>query len=200
MAEPIEFYFDFSSPYGYLGACQIEEVAARAGREVTWKPILLGVAFKETGGQPLLQIPLKGDYAYRDITRTARRLGIAAALPPDFPFLSVAPARAFYSLCDADPGTAKAFALRLYRRAFGEGRPISSIEAVVTLAAEEGLDAEALRAAMARPAAKDRLRAEVQSAIDKGVFGSPYFVADGEPFWGHDRLPDLEQWLRTGGW
>ena len=105
MAAPIDFYFDFSSPYGYLAAQRIEALAARHGRSVDWHPILLGVIFKETGAAPLTQVPLKGEYSRRDMAR--------------------------------------------------------------------------------------RMQA--------GVCGSPFFVVDGEPFWGLDRFPQLERWLATGG-
>ena len=74
MAEPIEFYFDFSSPYGYLGAQRIDEIGARHGRDVAWKPFLLGAVFKTTRSEPLLGIPMKGDYARVDIPRMARLL------------------------------------------------------------------------------------------------------------------------------
>jgi 2-hydroxychromene-2-carboxylate isomerase len=47
---------------------------------------------------------------------------------------------------------------------------------------------------------KQRLRDEVSQAISKGVFGSPLFVVDGEPFWGHDRLDQVDLWLQRGGW
>ncbi len=49
MAEPIDFYFDFSSPYGYLGSLSIDAVAAKHGREVTWRPYMMGAAFPITG-------------------------------------------------------------------------------------------------------------------------------------------------------
>ena len=62
MANPIDFYFDFSSPYGYLASTKIEEIAAKRGRSVTWRPVLLGAVFKITGGQPLPTVPLKGSY------------------------------------------------------------------------------------------------------------------------------------------
>ena len=68
----LDFYFDFSSPYGYLAAVQIEELAARHGRRVAWKPFLLGAVYKKIGGQPLVGQPLKGDYSLRDMQRTAR--------------------------------------------------------------------------------------------------------------------------------
>ena len=78
---PIDFYFDFSSPYGYLAAHKIDEMAGLYDREVDWKPVLLGVIFKTTGAQPLLDIPIKGVYARRDMERTARMMGLPFTLP-----------------------------------------------------------------------------------------------------------------------
>ena len=200
MPDPIDFYFDFSSPYGCLAAKRIEEIAARHGRSVTWRPHLIGAVFPTTGSKPLLDIPLKGDYARHELPRTARRLGIPFRLPNQFPFLSVAAARAFYWLSDSDPAKAKELAMALYDKAFGAGEDISGAEVVIVVAAELGLDAEALRAALGDPAVKVRLKAEVDAAIARGVFGSPYIIIDGEPFWGHDKLAEIDAWLETGGW
>ncbi len=61
-------------------------------------------------------------------------------------------------------------------------------------------DADALAAALADDPIKERLKAEVQAAIERGVFGSPFVSVDGEPFWGADRLDHVEAWLSTGGW
>jgi 2-hydroxychromene-2-carboxylate isomerase len=200
MSDPIDFYFDFSSPYGYLAAKQIDGIAERHGRRVTWRPHLIGAVFPTTGSKPLLDIPLKGDYARRDLPRTARRLGIPFQLPTPFPFMSVAAARGFYWLSDSDPATAKELAMALYDRAFGDGGEISSAEAVIAVASGLGIDADELRAALNESAVKARLKAEVNAAIERGVFGSPYIVVDGEPFWGHDKLAEIDSWLETGGW
>ncbi len=200
MTAPIDFYFDFSSPYGYLAAQRIEALGAAVGRAVVWRPFLLGVVFQETGSKPLNQIPLKGDYATRDFARMARRYGVPYVVPPDFPFHSVAPCRAFYSLCDQDPVAAKGLAKALYHAAFGTGRRVSKAEVVAEVAGEQGLDADAVRAALQAPAVKERLRNEVEAARAAGVFGSPFFIVEGEPFWGQDRLADLEAWIREGGW
>ena len=75
MAQPIEFFFDFSSPYGYLTAQVIEDFGKRYGREIAWKPFLLGALFQVTGQKPLLDMPVKGDYARKDLQRSARSLG-----------------------------------------------------------------------------------------------------------------------------
>ncbi len=71
---------------------------------------------------------------------------------------------------------------------------------VVELAARAGADADETRAALANQAVKDRLRQETDAAMARGVFGSPFFIVDGEPFWGNDRLDEVDKWLETGGW
>lgn len=200
MADPIEFFFDFSSPYGYLGAQAIDQIGARHGREVAWKPYLMGATFKTTGTRPLLEVPMKGDYSKRDMARSARLLGVPFTMPPSFPFMSVAACRAFYWLHDQDPTHAIELAKALYRAAFADGRDIAAAASVVEVAAGLGIERDALGAALKDPAVKQRLRAEVDAAIAKGAFGSPYVIVDGEPFWGHDRLGHVEQWLETGGW
>ncbi len=200
MAEPIEFYFDFSSPYGYLAAQRIDEIGERHGREVAWKPFLLGAVFKTTRSEPLLGIPMKGDYARVDLPRAARLMGVPFTLPSPFPFMSVAACRAFYWLSGRDPATAKALAKAIIDASFGEGRDMSGAAAVLETAGSLGVDPEQLGAALQDPAVKDRLRAEVDEGIGKGDCGSPFVFVDGEPFWGHDRLDHVDKWLETGGW
>lgn len=200
MPDPIDFYFDFSSPYGYLASRRIDALAAKHGRTVNWRPHLIGAAFKATGSQPLLNIPMKGDYARIDIPRAARMHGVPFVMPERFPFLSVAAARAFYWLSDSDSAKAVDLAKALYNAAFGEGRDIANTGTVTAVAAGLGVDAGALTAALADPAVKARLKTEVSAAIARGIFGSPYFIVDGEPFWGHDKLEELDRWLETGGW
>lgn len=200
MTNPIDFYFDFSSPYGYFAAARIEAIASRHSRAVTWRPILLGAVFKVTGGQPLPSIPLKGDYAKLDLDRTARLLGLPFKLPSKFPIASTAPSRAFYYATNRDPALGKQLALALYAAYFEDDLDISSAEVTIEIATRSGFDEDEIARALNDPAIKDRLRREVDAAISLGVFGSPYFMIDGEPFWGSDRLDQVERWLKTGGW
>ncbi len=200
MADAIDFYFDFSSPYGYLASTQIEAMAARHGRAVAWHPFLLGVAFKTTGQRPLPEQPIRGPYHVRDFDRSARLLGVPFKMPEPFPFPSLAACRAFYWLEDSDEGKAKAFAKAVYRAAFGEGRDVRAVEAVAAIGKPLGIDPAALKAACDDPGIKDKLRLAVEAAMARGVFGSPYIIVDGEPFWGHDRLAQVDRWLATGGW
>ncbi|MEQ8965669.1 MAG: 2-hydroxychromene-2-carboxylate isomerase [Azospirillaceae bacterium] len=195
MAAPIDFYFDFSSPYGYLASTRIDELAARHGREVVWRPFLLGAVFKQTGTGPLVDVPIKGDYARHDMPRAARRLGVPFVLPEPFPFLALAPSRAYWWAFDRDRAEARRLARALYEAAFAEGRSLADPETVADVAAGLGFDRDALTAALADPEVKARLKAETDTAIDRGVFGSPFVIVDGEPFWGHDRLDDVAWWL-----
>lgn len=200
MKPPIDFYFDFSSPYGYFAATKIDAVAARHGRDVTWRPILLGAVFKVSGQQPLPSIPLKGEYTKRDFDRFARFLGVPFKLPAKFPIAGQTPSRAFYWLNERDPRAAKKLALALFHAYFVNGLDISSPDVTVEVGAGLGLGTTELEMALSDAAVKDRLRREVDAAIAKGIFGSPYIVVDGEPFWGADRLDQVEKWLETGGW
>lgn len=200
MSEPIDFFFEFSSPYGYIAAELVEEVEKRIGRPMTWRPILLGPMFKATGQAPLTEIPLKGEYAKRDFLRSAGLHQVPYRHPSKFPIGTVAAARAFYWISDRDPLLARQVARALYRAFFVEDRDISAPATVLEIAAAQGVDTGALAQALEDPALKERTRREVEAAMAKGVFGSPFFIVDGEPFWGSDRLPMLEQWVKRGGW
>jgi 2-hydroxychromene-2-carboxylate isomerase len=200
LASPIGFWFDFSSPYGYVAAERIGDIAARHGRDVRWRPILLGPVFKAVGTAPLTMLPIKGEYSKRDFARTARRLAIDFRLPEKFPVGTQVAARAFYLIDDADPARAADFARRTYRAYFAQGRDIADPSVVLAIASEAGVDSASLAEPLKGDAVKERVRLEVEAAMAAGVFGSPFFLVDDEPFWGNDRLPDLEEWLRTGGW
>jgi len=200
MAAPIGFWFDFTSPYGYVAAELVDAIAARHGRAVRWHPILLGPIFKAVGTAPLTQIPIKGDYSRHDFARTARYHKVAFRLPEKFPVGSQVAARSFYLIDDIDPARAVDFAKRIYRAYFAQGRDISDPAVVMEAATAAGADVPALTEGLKGEAVKERLKSEVENAMKIGVFGSPHFLVDGEPFWGVDRLPLLEEWLRTGGW
>jgi 2-hydroxychromene-2-carboxylate isomerase len=198
---PIEFYFDLISPYGYFASTQIEALAARHGRTVDWKPVLLGVTvMKIMGLPPLMQIPLKKDYLRHDKPRMARLLGVPFkehGLPE---VNSLAASRAFLWLKERDPALASRFAQRIYTRLWVEGRDITQPDAVADEAAGMGASRSDVIDAIGSPQMKQALKEAVDAAVAKGVFGVPTFVADGEQIWGVDRLWMLEHWLTHGDW
>jgi 2-hydroxychromene-2-carboxylate isomerase len=199
VASAIDFYFDFSSPYGYLAAQKIEALAARHGRGVDWHPMLLGVAFKQTGSQPLTEVPLKGDYSKRDFARTARFHGIPFGMPSRFPIPSQAPGRIVTWLKRERPELAAPVVKALYHAYFVDDRDISSPDVAADVAGANGVSRDAARVATEDAAIKDAFRRDVEAALARGVFGSPFVVVEGEPFWGMDRFDQIDRWLATGG-
>ena len=199
MARPIEFWFDFSSPYAYFAATEIDARLCRFDRPVRWRPFLLGVAYKITGMEPLSGMPLRGDYARHDWHRIAARLNVPFELRDDHPFRSQPLARAYYWFAEREPVCAVAFAKAAFTAYFGRGQNLSEARDVAALASRFTDDGSALIAWLASNEARDVLRERTAEALAKGVFGSPFFLADSEPFWGWDRLPMLEAWLARDG-
>ncbi len=200
MTDVIEFYFEFSSFYGYFASHKIDGLAEEFGRRAVWKPIMLGPIFQNTGNRPLLEQGIKAEYTARDCERMSRMMGVPWVLPDPFPIITVTAARAFYLIDDDDPELAKRFAKAAYHTYFGEGRTIAPPEAVLEVADSVGVDADALRENLQGPGIKQRLKDEVAVAMERGVCGSPFIIVDGEGFWGSDRLWMVKKWIREGGW
>jgi 2-hydroxychromene-2-carboxylate isomerase len=198
---PLQFHFDFISPYGYFASLRIDEIAAKHGRTVTWHPMLLGVSvMKVMGLKPLMDTPLKGPYVARDVARYARRHGVVLGRDPAAPPMNPLTAgRAFAWTAQHRPENAKPLARAMLHAYWSEGVDLSSPEALRGLA-PASLDSAALVAATQGPEAARFLRDAVEASLAAGVFGSPTVVVDGEPFWGVDRLDDVAHWLATGGW
>lgn len=200
MAEPIAFYFEYSSPFGYIASERIEALAEKHGREIIWIPFLLGAVFKQEGTQSLVSYPMKGPYSKRDIERSARFHDIPYQWPPTFPIFTVNAARATLWAQEAAPEKAVALIHAIYRKAFAEGQDIGHMDPVMEAAASVGLDPDILAEAVKSAPIKAKLKEVTSGALEKGVFGSPFFIVDGEPFWGADRMDMVDAWLSRGGW
>jgi 2-hydroxychromene-2-carboxylate isomerase len=195
MSATIEFWFDFSSPYAYFASLEIELRLARFRKAVLWRPYLLGVAYQTTGMQPLTLTPMRSDYARHDWQRIAELTGVPFRLCDDHPFPSQPLARAYYWFAESEPDLAVAFAKAAFHHYFGEGRSLRSKEAVLALAEGYTDNTDSLRCWLDTDEARQVLRKRTAEALDKGVFGSPFFLVGREPFWGWDRLPMIEGWL-----
>ncbi|WP_413458370.1 2-hydroxychromene-2-carboxylate isomerase [Herbaspirillum huttiense] len=198
MSSPIDFYFDFSSPYGYFAAVEIDTLAAKYRRSVNWHPILLGPIFKALGTNSLANIPVKGDYSRHDMERTARFHNIFYKAPSQFPIGTQVAARATLWVQQTQPAKAVALIKTLYSAYFTEDIDISVPENVLRIAADNGIDRAALETALGTPELKEQLRAATEAAGKAGVFGSPFMIVDGEQFWGFDRFTQLEAFLKNG--
>ncbi len=200
MAAPIAFYFDFISPFGYIGAHLIEPVAEKHGRSLDWRPMLLGVSVMNVMGlKPLPDTPLKGPYISHDAQRFARLVGLELKRPAE-QMHPLPPARAFSWLKDRDDELAVRFAKEVMRRYWGEARDMADPKELQHLTQDLGIDGGELMSAIESADVKEKLKQRVDASLSAGVFGTPTFVVDGEMFWGADRVWMVERWLETGGW
>ncbi|MEK8045543.1 2-hydroxychromene-2-carboxylate isomerase [Ideonella margarita] len=199
MPSAIDFYFDFSSPYAYIANEWVDALAARHGRTVRRHAMLLGVTFQAAELKSPVSYPLKREYTLRDFARSARHERVPYVQPEPFPIASHNAARVFWWLHDTQGSeAAAAWARAAFRAYFTRGVALNDPAALKALAAESGVDAEAAEAAWGAVVWKDRLRQANEQALAAGVFGAPWLVVDGEPFWGNDRKEQIERWLRQG--
>ena len=199
MADPVHFWFDFSSPYSYIADTWIDELAVRHGRAVQRHAILLGAAFQAAELKSPVSHPIKREYSIHDFARSARFHGAPYQLPPVFPIPTQNAARVFWWLHDTrDAGAASVWARAALAAVFTRGAALHEPVALKAFATEQGLDADEAEAVWNDAAWKLRLKRENEEAIAAGVFGAPFFMIDGEPFWGNDRRPQMERWLSSG--
>ena len=194
----IAFYFDFSSPYSYIASEWIEALAARHGRTVDWRAILLGATFQAAELKSPVSHPIKREYSLRDFERSARFAGVPLAIPAKFPIPTQNAARIFWALHADDAERGTAWARHGLRALFARGVDLSDGAALDALAQEFGLPPGLAEAIWSNPRCKLQLKAANDAAIAAGIFGAPTFVVDGEPFWGNDRREQLERWLVSG--
>jgi 2-hydroxychromene-2-carboxylate isomerase len=194
----IQFYFDFSSPYSYIASEWVEALAARHRRRVAWKAILLGATFQAAELKPPVAHPIKREYSLHDFERSARFVGVPLTMPANFPIATHNAARLFWWLHEQDAERASQWAHHALRGYFARGVDLSDPAQLAALAAEFGVPAGEAERVWSDPVWKLRLKNENETAIAAGVFGAPFFVVDGEPFWGQDRRPQIERWLEKG--
>jgi 2-hydroxychromene-2-carboxylate isomerase len=193
----IQFWYDFASSYSYLSAMRVEPLATEHGVEVEWRPFLLGPIFAAQGWttSPFTLYPSKGRNMVRDIERICASRGLPFRLPEPFPQNSLQAAR--LALIGAEEGWGPAFSRALFRLEFGQGASLSDEAALASALTAAGEDPGRHLPRTADPQVKQRLKAQTETAQSLGIFGAPSFVtADGELFWGDDRLEQALHWHR----
>jgi 2-hydroxychromene-2-carboxylate isomerase len=197
MTKTIDYYFNAVSPYAYFGHDRLVALAARHRATVNLKPIDLGKVFPVSGGLPLKQrAPQRQAYRLFELERWRNFLGVPFNAQPKFA-ASGGELSARWTVAALETGTqsALAFAGAVMRARWAEERDIADPSTLATCAAGAGLDAAAMALRAQSPDIGARCDALTQEAIDAQVFGVPWFVVDGEPFWGQDRLDFLDRKL-----
>jgi 2-hydroxychromene-2-carboxylate isomerase len=195
--QTLDFFFEFASPYSYLAAMRVGDLARTAGVIVRWRPFLLGPIFRTQGwnDSPINLYPLKGRYVWRDLERLAAELGLTFRRPNPFPQSSLLTARV--ALVGLAENWGEAFCRAAFTAEFGDGRQITDKTVIADLLHGLGVVPQFVLERAQSDEIKAKLRAETESATLLGVFGAPTFVtADGELFWGNDRLEQALAWAR----
>ena len=191
----LEFWFDFASTYSYLSVMRIEQYAGDRGVTVIWRPFLLGPIFADQGWDtsPFNIYDAKGRYMWRDMERLTAARGLPFARPATFPQFTLTAAR--IATTAADEPWLPDFCRALYEAEYGRGEDITERSAIAAALDAAGADPEPWLAAAGEPATKAALRDRVEEARTNGIFGAPTFLtADGELFWGDDRLEAAVAW------
>ncbi len=198
----MQFYFDFISPFGYFAALRVGELATKHGRECEWHAMLLSVSvLKVMGLKPLVETPLKGPYLTHDAARYARRRRLVLKRALDGPQINPVPAaRAFHWLKCHHTDRYRGIAVDMLDAYWREARNLEDPAEIALIAERRGVDGETLRTAIESDEARQLLRTAVDASLKLGVFGSPFFIVDGEPFWGVDKIEQIDEWLTLGGW
>lgn len=196
MTKSFEFFFDYVSPTAYLALPVAQGVAERTGATVVYRPMFLGGVMQATGNRPPGMVPAKGAYMNRDMQRCADHIGLPFHSNPAFPMNTLGLVRATIGL-EPDPAEQLRFITTCFHACWGQPEPLdpSSKEAVAEMCSANGFDASQIAALAASDAAKDKLRANTEEAVARGIFGAPSFLVGDELFFGHDRLDYVERML-----
>src|SRR5262245_38704972 len=197
MPATLDFWFDFGSTYSYPAAMRIARLAREAGVAVRFRPFLLGPLFKAQGwtSSPFNVYPAKGRHMWRDLERLCAELDLPFRRPEPFPQFSLLAARV--ALVGLDQGWGEDFCRAVFRAEFADGRRIDEAATIGDLLTEMSVEAAPVLAAAQSEPIKARLRSHTEDAERAGIFGAPSFTtADGELFWGNDRLEQALRWAR----
>ncbi len=184
----IEFFFDFGSPTAYLAHTQLPRIAAQAGAQLVYRPMLLGGVFKATGNASPVSVPAKGRWMGSDIARWAQRWGVPFSFNPHFPINTLTLMRGAAGLQLRQPEAFTRYADAVFNAMWAAPRNLGDAATLAALLVEAGFEPEAFLALVADPEVKARLAASTDEAVARGVFGAPTCFVGDQMFFGQDRL------------
>jgi 2-hydroxychromene-2-carboxylate isomerase len=190
------FYYDFSSPYAYLGASRVDDVLPIRPE---WRPIAFGVIVRRIGKRPW-SFNEDRHADFDEIARRAAERGLPELGYPDgWPVetYSLAPLRAAVVASEEGQDRLRAVTRELFRTAFVDGQHLADLDAVLDAVERAGMDRARVREAVESTEVKERLRAQTDAALERGVTGVPTVAVGERLFWGDDRLEAAAAALTT---
>jgi 2-hydroxychromene-2-carboxylate isomerase len=195
MIPTVDFYFDVGSPAAYLAWQRLPRICEAAGAALAYKPMLLGGVFQATGNQSPMSVPAKGRYLMADLERFAQRDRVPFRQNPFFPINTLTLMRAATGLQMRDASRMAPYVDAVYRAIWVDGKNMNDPAVVAAVLQEADFQPAELLALAGDPEVKERLKAQTQEAVARGVFGAPTFFVGGNMYWGQDRLDFVSQAL-----
>lgn len=193
MTKSVEFLFDFGSPTSYLAYKQLPKIASRHGARIVWTPILLGAVFKATGNTSPAMVPAKARYMNADMARFAKRYNVVLNFNTHFPVNTLALMRgavAYQATNQFD-----IYVNAMFDAMWAHPRNLNDPGEVGQVLHDIGIRTADFMSRIEHVDVKEKLKANTESAIARGVFGAPTFFVNGEMFFGQDRLDFVEEAL-----
>ena len=197
MRREVEFLFDFGSPTAYLAYTQLPKIAAERGAQIIWKPILLGGVHKASGNTSPITVAAKGRWMFDDISRWAKRYGVPFKMNPGFPVNTVALMRGAIATQEKMPDDFMTYVDAIYKAMWVDERNMGDPAEIGAVLKAAGLDAERIFALVGEQDIKDKLKANSDDAVERGVFGAPTFFVGDEMYFGQDRLDFVAEALEA---
>ena len=191
----LEFHFDFGSPTSYLAYTQLPRIARETGATLVWQPMLLGGVFKATGNASPVSVPAKGRWMGEDISRWARRWGVAFAFNPHFPINTLTLMRGAVGLQLRQPDDFQRYVDAVFHAMWVAPRNLGDAAELAAVLSAAGFDAAAFAGLVADAEVKAKLVANTEASVARGVFGAPTCFVGEQMFFGQDRLDFVQQAL-----
>ncbi len=193
MPRQVEFLFDFGSPTSYIAYRRLATIADRTGATIVWTPVLLGAILQSLGNTQPTAVPAKRKWFFADLALWARQFGIEYQENPHFPVVTLALQRGAIAL-QGSPLFA-AYVEAVFSAMWQTPRNLGDATVLEQVLTSAGIDTEDFKARIGSPEVKNRLKANTDSAISRGVFGCPSFFVGDQLFFGQDRLHFVEEAL-----
>ena len=193
MTKSVEFLFDFGSPTSYLAYKQLPKITSRHGARIVWTPILLGGVFKAAGNTSPAMVPAKARYMNSDMARFAKRYKVVLNFNTHFPVNTLTMMRGAVAYQGSD--LFDIYVNAMFDAMWAHPRNLNDQGELVEALREVGIKPDDFFARIERADVKEKLKANTESAVARGVFGAPTFFVNGEMFFGQDRLDFVEEAL-----
>ena len=192
----IDYYFATLSPYCYLAGTRLEEVAAKHGATINYKPFDIIQGFGRTGGTPPKdRHPSRIEYRAQELPRQARKLGMPLNLQPaHWPTNGAPSAYAFIAAQNAGGGDLGALAHGITRACWAEEKDIAQDDVIRACLTAAGFDPSLADSGLLEGA--ETYARNLEEAVEAGAFGAPFYVIGEQRFWGQDRIEDIDLHLQ----